>query len=263
MGVPLFMFWCQLMTWPNNVVYLALDHCWPATEWLKFCCHTALCHCNVSADVSVTFFEKGQTGRSRNVSRSQAMLYGLVTQCADWFSQAQHCMFLRLCGCLLVAAVLSGSLKGKLVLQAKQEAEEEARAARQAEEEAQAILAAKEEARAARQAEREAQVALKAEQQARAALQAELEAQSALRAEEAARAARRAEEEAMAAQQAKAQAEVSMLGYHYVTAYHICICTTFAKILEACIAVIGGVMFGSSKALWLVASSCVTCCHAS
>jgi len=184
-------------------------------------------------------------------------------------------LLLARCSCV------SGILEGKLVLQAKQQAEEdaraaeraqqqaqaaikaqeEARAARQAEEEAQAILSAKEEARAARQAEKEAQAALKAEQQARAALQAEMEAQSALRAEEAARAARQAEEEAMAAQQAKAQAEVSMLGYHYVTCYHICFCITFVKILAACIAVISSVIFGSSKALWLVASSCVMLCN--
>ena len=178
------------------------------------------------------------------------MLYGLVTQCANTsFKSSTHvyCMFSHLCRCLLVVSVLSGSLEGNMVLQAKQQAEEdaraaqraqqqaqaavkaqeEARAARQAEEEAQAILSAKEEARAARQAEEEAQAALKAEQQARAALQAELEAQSALRAEEAARAARRAEEEAMAAQQAKAQAEVNM---HYVTCSHVCICTTSVKI---------------------------------
>ena len=228
------MFWCQLMTCQTilSTLQSTIDG-WPLNG-SKFCYHTSLWHCNVSADVSLTFLEKGQMGRSRNVSWGQAVLYGLFTQWARLLLQAQHCMFLQLCGCLLVVNVLFGGLKGKLVLQAKQEAEEEARAARQAEEEAQAILMAKEEARAARQAEKEAQAALKAEQQARAALQAELEAQSALRAEEAARASRRAEEEAMAAQQAKAQAEVSMLGYDYIAFYHICISTTFVRTSLRC-----------------------------
>ncbi len=201
-------------------------------------------HCNVFADVSLTFLEEGHMGRSTSATQSQAI--ALLHSVLSGFTSST-CMFAHLCGCMLVAAVLSGNLQRKLVLQAKQQAEEdaraaeraqqqaaikaqeEARAARQAEEEAQAILAAKEEARAARQAEGEAQAALKAEQQARAALQAELEAQSALRAEEAARAAHRAEEEALAAQQAKAQAEVSMFGYHCVTCYHVCMSTTLVK----------------------------------
>ena len=38
----LFMFCGQLLPWPDNIVYLAVDQCWSATERLKICCHTAL-----------------------------------------------------------------------------------------------------------------------------------------------------------------------------------------------------------------------------
>jgi len=248
------MFWCQLLTWPDNIVCLASDYAghWKAWKPLvySFVAHAIPCS---SLAFTATYLLMwvlnilskvrwaGQEIYHRAKQRCMALLHSMLRGVTS--SSHVYCTFvLVLGGCSCVVRKLRS---WKLVLQAKQEAEEdaraaeraqqqaqaaikaqeEARAARQAEEEAQAILTAKEEARAARQAEEEAQAALKAEQQARAALQAELEAQNVLRAEEAARAARQAEEEAVVAQQAKAQAEVNMFGYHYVTCYHVCICT--------------------------------------
>ncbi len=208
-------------------------------------------------------------GRSRKrITEPSPALW--FTRCATWCYKLITCIVYTSTFVLVVVgcSCVSGISEGKLLLQAKQQAaedaraaeraqqqaqaaikaQEEARAARQAEEEAQAILSAKEEARAARKAEEEAQAALKAEQQARAALQAELEAQSALRAEEAARAARRTGEEAVAAQQAKAQAEVNILA---VTMSLVTMFASAPLLLGLPCAVIGSVMFGSCIALWL------------